>query len=151
MELEVKKTIEKLTGFHKPSMRALIEAVHRDQGLLPQFYWPLDLLGAEMATCDAWGVVVEDRVLAFVLYRDLPAAWEISLVVTHPDFRRQNLMAELLRNIINAPSRDKELWLEVHEENTAAQKLYEKLGFKETGRRPRYYKDGATAILYRRS
>lgn len=141
--------VEVLGSSHKPSMRSLVEAIHQEQGLLPQFYWPKDLLGAEMATAEGFGVFTSEGNLAgFVLYRELEMAWEISLVASHPRFRRQGFMEFLLRHMIDSKGQSRELWLEVHEENVGAQKLYEKLGFKEIRRRPRYYKDGATAILY---
>lgn len=140
--------IERLSSYHKPAMRALVEAIHVDQGLVPQFYWPKDLLGAEMATAEAVGIFYGDQLVGFVLFRDLPEAWEISLVASHPQFRRQGYMEKLFGYLIDAKGQDKDLWLEVHEENVPAQKLYEKTGFKEVRRRPRYYKDGATAILY---
>lgn len=140
-----------LSSQHKPAMRALVEAIHQSQGLLPQFYWPKELLGAELATAEAVGVFDGELLLGFVLYRDLPQAWEISLVASHPEHRRKGAMVQLFQHLIAAKGQDKELWLEVHEENVAAQKLYEKLGFKETRRRPRYYKDGATAVLYSHS
>lgn len=142
--------IEKLTSIHKPAMRALVEAVHQEQGLLAQFYWPNDLLGAELATAEAVGVFSNGHLAGFILYRELDRAWEISLVASHPNFRRQGLMEQLFLHLIAAKGHERELWLEVHEENVAAQKLYEKLGFKEVRRRPRYYKDGGSAILYTR-
>ncbi|WP_374028868.1 GNAT family N-acetyltransferase [Bdellovibrio bacteriovorus] len=140
--------IETLTTAHKPQMRALVEAVHEEQGLLPQFYWPKELLGAEMATAEAVGILAGEALAGFVLYRIVPEAWEISLVVSHPRYRRQGYMESLITHLIAAKGQERELWLEVHIENVAAQKLYEKLGFKEVGRRTKYYKDGATAILY---
>jgi len=38
-------------------------------------------------------------------------------------------------------------WLEVRASNAAAQALYRRLGYVETGRRPRYYRDGEDAVL----
>lgn len=140
--------IEVLKGLQKPAMRALVEAIHAEQGLLPSFYWPQDLLGAEMATGEALGVFEGEILTGFVLYRETPDVWEISLVATHPHYRRQGYMEHLLGHMIAAKGQERALWLEVHEENVSAQKLYEKLGFREVRRRPRYYKDGATAILY---
>ena len=141
-------SVQVLQGFHKPAMRALVEEIHQTQGLLPQFYWPKELLGAEMATAEGFGIFEGDELRGFVLYRILDEAWEISLVASHPGFRRQGYMERLIAHMIAARGQDRQLWLEVHEENVSAQKLYEKLGFREVRRRPRYYKDGATAILY---
>lgn len=42
------------------------------------------------------------------------------------------------------------LSLEVAADNSAARALYRKLGFVESGRRPRYYASGADALLLRR-
>ncbi|QDK45140.1 peptide N-acetyltransferase [Bdellovibrio sp. ZAP7] len=140
--------IESLYSPHKPAMRELVEAIHQQGGMLPQFYWPPEMLGAEMATAEAVGIFEGEDLAGFVLYREVPDAWEISLVATHPRFQRRGLMEILIRHLIAAKGQGRELWLEVHESNESAQKLYEKLGFKLTGRRPRYYKDGATALLY---
>ncbi|MBO9668045.1 MAG: GNAT family N-acetyltransferase [Bdellovibrio sp.] len=142
--------IESLYTPHKPAMRALVEAIHQEQGMLPQFYWPMDMLGAEMASAEAVGIFEGEELAGFVLYREVPGAWEISLVATHPKFRRRGFMEALIKHLIAAKGQGLELWLEVHEANHSAQKLYEKLGFSLTGRRPRYYKDGATALLYSR-
>ena len=140
--------IEQLYTPHKQAMKNLVEAIHQEQGLLPGFYWPGDLLGAEMATAEAFGVFEGEALVGFVLYRDVPGAWEISLVATHPLYRRRGYMEFLIKSLIDSKGQGRELWLEVHQDNESAQKLYEKLGFRLSGRRPRYYKDGATALLY---
>ena len=143
--------VEVLKSQHKPAIKSLVRAIHEEQGMLAQFFWPEDLLGAELATAEIIGVLEGAEIAGVVLYRELPEAWEISLVATHPKFRRQGYMEYLFEHLIDAKGQDRELWLEVHEENVSAQKLYEKLGFKEMRRRPRYYKDGGTAILYSRA
>ena len=40
------------------------------------------------------------------------------------------------------------VWLEVHEANQAAIKIYESFYFQKVGYRPRYYKDGGGALVY---
>jgi ribosomal-protein-alanine N-acetyltransferase len=57
-------------------------------------------------------------------------------------------MGSLLEHFRRSLAEGKEIWLEVHEGNDAARKLYEKQGFVAEGRRPRYYRDGGSAILY---
>ena len=88
------------------------------------------------------------RPQAFILFQKLPQAWEILHLATHPDWWRQNLMEELLREWLSSRPQDKPVWLEVHEGNHPARQLYEKIGFKGTGRRPGYYSDGGAAILF---
>ena len=67
-----------------------------------------------------------------------------------PDFRRQGVGERLLRDaLLDAKNLGARLaFLEVRETNTAAQAMYEKFGFRITGKRPRYYRDnGEDAIL----
>jgi len=101
--------------------------------------------------CEKGGFVLRDasnRILAFVLFRDVGEAWEISFLATRGDAKRRGFMSELLSKVIANRPPGKALWLEVHEANQAARKLYEKLGFQETAKRRNYYSDGGTAILY---
>ncbi len=144
MSIEVKI----LEGSDKPAMRGLIQAILDEQGLQPQFYWPPEMLNPEILSCESVGTYIQGALTALILYRKLPHAWEISLVASHPRFRRKGHLQVLLNHLIAAKGQGIELWLEVHEENLAAQKLYEKLGFREAGRRAKYYKDLGTAILY---
>lgn len=83
----------------------------------------------------------------FILYRELPDALEISMLATAIEAQRRGVMAELLAKL-KSQAAPKALWLEVHEQNLPARKLYEKSGFQIVGRRPRYYSDNGAAILY---
>ncbi|MNJ98520.1 ribosomal-protein-alanine N-acetyltransferase [compost metagenome] len=140
--------IQTLNQDHHTAMFNVVKAVLQAQGLKAEFYWPEDMLGEELEQTEALGIFKGGELAGFVLYRLLPMAWEISLVATSPRFRRQGLMETLLAQLINAKGQGMELWLEVHENNVSAQNLYEKLGFRRTGVRTKYYKDGASAFLY---
>lgn len=96
------------------------------------------------------GVAFEDEqgLAAVILYRDVPGSREILHLASAERIRRKGLMEELLCDLISQQPAETELWLEVHELNGPARKLYEKVGFIEVGKRPRYYADGGTAILY---
>lgn len=105
--------------------------------------------------CQAGGVAyvdLSDQPSAFILFRDLGQAFEIEMLATHPDFLRKGqmftLLSELLRRSQNDETPPKAVWLEVHELNGLARQLYEKVGFKIVGKRPRYYSDGGAALLY---
>lgn len=142
--------VEVLNSSHNAKIRSLVRAIHDEQGMIAAFFWPEELLEPEIASAEILGVLDGEELAGVILYRELPGVWEISLVATHPRYRRRGCMEFLMEHLINAKGQERQIWLEVHEENVAAQKLYEKLGFKETRRRPRYYKDGGTAILYSR-
>jgi ribosomal-protein-alanine N-acetyltransferase len=140
--------IKVLSTAHKVAMRILIKDVLDHQGLIPEFFWPEEMVGPELATAEAVGVFDQEELVGFVLYKDNSQAWEISLVASHPRHRRAGYMKALIQHLIVAKGQGKELWLEVHEKNVKAQNLYEKLGFTRSGQRPKYYRDGATAYLY---
>jgi [ribosomal protein S18]-alanine N-acetyltransferase len=61
----------------------------------------------------------------------------------HPSHRHHGIARRLLaEGLAQARTLGAELaWLEVRPSNTAARALYESFGFKEVGRRPRYYDD----------
>lgn len=137
-----------LTRKDSPAVMALVREIEAAQGLGAGFYWPQEELQGELWTAEGWGAFQGERLCAFLLYRFNPHAFEISTLATALKFRRQGWMEKLLVRAINALSQEREIWLEVHESNQAAQKLYEKLGFSRVGERPNYYRDLKKAYLY---
>lgn len=122
--------------------------LERNGQITDAFFWPPELIVPEFYSGRGWGAFAGDEMVAYVLWRDLPQIREISSLVTHPDWRGRGVMAELLRHIFSDMRQGEELWLEVHEENLRAQKLYKNSGFEQTGKRPRYYRDGGAALLF---
>ena len=91
------------------------------------------------------------NVSGFVCAKAVAGDWEIENMVVAKQGRRRGigsgLLDELLRCIRNQAGAA--VWLEVRESNQPARSLYEKYGFRETGRRPRYYGDPVEdAVLY---
>lgn len=70
-------------------------------------------------------------------------------VAVHPEYRGHGLGKLLVENVLAAcRQRGAEfVSLEVRPSNSEAIGLYRRLGFVETGRRPRYYHDGEDALL----
>jgi len=126
----------------------LVADLYRAHKDLVGFQWPAETLRAEFASTEGWGVFHGSRLVSLVLYRVNPVAWEISVVASHPEFWNQGLTRSLIGQIISVRPEDRELWLEVHDENKRAWSLYESLGFKKTGVRPGYYPNNGTAWLY---
>lgn len=92
------------------------------------------------------GGVLAGVVVAWLLVDEV----HIATIATHPDFRRQGIAQALLAHVLKLGAEEGAIssFLEVRESNSAAQALYRKFGYEETGRRPRYYKDnGENAIL----
>lgn len=113
------------------------------------FHWPEEAIRPELKHACGWGLWRDDVLQGFVCWRDLGEEAEITVLATSPSARRRGVMKTLLRQVFDANSY--KFWLlEVHEANESARALYEALEFAEVGRRPRYYRDGGSAILYSR-
>jgi ribosomal protein S18 acetylase RimI-like enzyme len=121
-----------------------------DQLKTTQFHWGFDQLVALFDTHEFWAFFEQGEVVAAVAVIQLPQAWEIPWLATHPRFQRRGRMFQLLEKALEAKRQVSEIWLEVHEDNGPARALYRKLGFEEVGRRPNYYSDGGTALLLTR-
>lgn len=89
--------------------------------------------------------------VGFLVARQVSREWELENIVVAAEERRKGIGAALLRALLDHARQGggKELFLEVRESNGAARRLYEKAGFRETGRRKMYYSDPPEdAILY---
>jgi ribosomal-protein-alanine N-acetyltransferase len=77
---------------------------------------------------------------------------ELQRIAVAEQARRRGVGAALLAEVVALAVRSgaDRLLLEVREDNTAALAFYAAEGFVEVDRRPRYYRDGATAVVLRR-
>lgn len=114
----------------------------------PSFHWPMDQFLSEFQSSQTWVLTENDKLEAFICVRDAGEAWELSVLATRKSSQTKGHMQALLKAVIEQYNRERQLWLEVHEKNLSARKLYEKYGFESQGSRPTYYRDGAAAILY---
>jgi len=79
--------------------------------------------------------------------------WEVENVVVAAEFLRQGIAARLMGALLQQAEKSavSRILLEVRESNLPARRLYEKHGFREAGRRSRYYNSPLEdAILYER-
>ena len=74
---------------------------------------------------------------------------ELQRVAVDPGHRRAGLATTLLADVCRRAAADgaERLLLEVREDNAGALAFYAAAGFAELDRRPRYYRDGATAVV----
>ena len=84
----------------------------------------------------------------FIVWRTVADEAEIITIGVNPEMRRNGIASAMIgiieKNIKNQGV--KKIFLEVAANNIPAQKLYENLGYKTVGLRPKYY-DGVDAIL----
>ena len=91
----------------------------------------------------AWVVESDGKIVGMVVAWLLVDEAHIATIATHPDFRRQGIASKMLIHTLRSMMNEGALTsvLKVRESNAAAQEMYRKFGFEESGRRPRYYRD----------
>ena len=90
--------------------------------------------------------------LGFLVARHVHAEWELENIVVAAASRRTGLGKRLLDELLNAArARNSEsVFLEVRESNVVARSLYERAGFRASGRRKSYYSNPIEdAVVYR--
>lgn len=87
-------------------------------------------------------VDLEDRVLGYLLGRDVAGSGEVLNLAVSPGHRRGGIARTLLEAALEwfADRGSAEVYLEVRASNQAAQSLYSAAGFQAVGRRGRYYR-----------
>lgn len=70
---------------------------------------------------------------------------ELQRIAVAPSHRRTGVASALLEAVLALPG--ERVLLEVREDNDGARAFYAARGFVELARRPRYYRDGSTAIV----
>lgn len=115
--------------------------------------WPERSFRFEIADNPAsrsWVAELDGEIVGLIVAWLLVDEAHIATIATHPDFRRMGIASRLLSHALQAMSNEGAITsvLEVRKSNLAAQEMYRKFGFEESGRRPRYYQDnGEDAIL----
>ena len=108
--------------------------------------WPANAFKHELTqNKNARYVVARDResIVAYAGLWLMVDEAHITTFAVHPDARRQRIGERLLQRLFEIAHEMKAEWLtlEVRASNLAAQKLYEKYGFRRAGVRRRYYSD----------
>ena len=91
---------------------------------------------------------VDFKLIGFILYRKIDIGVDISILATHPDHLGCGVMWLLLKELARVVPFPGQMRLEVHEENSPAIQLYKNFGFRFLRRRPQYYRDGKSALVF---
>lgn len=114
-----------------------------------QFSWTEQSLTEEFKFSKTW--ILKDtsaHIGAFLCFRQNHPDYEIMLLATRPRYRRRGLQSRVLQKLLQQASIEKAVVrLEVHSGNSSAIELYKKNNFVIAGKRVRYYRDGADALL----
>ncbi|MDR1397123.1 MAG: ribosomal protein S18-alanine N-acetyltransferase [Desulfarculales bacterium] len=116
--------------------------------------WPREIFAAELGHSHslALGADWEGRggcLAAYIFLWLIADEAQIHTVAVHPALRGKGVASYLLKFSLRCARFRGARWasLEVRGSNSAARRLYEKLGFKLVGRRPAYYRDPSEDAL----
>lgn len=135
----MKLTIRKMTLEDVP---AVVDLDQKSFSLpWPERSFRFELTDNPASRC--WVAEFDRKVVGMIVVWLVVDEAHVATIATHPDFRRQGIAKRLLSHALRKLSDQgaHSSFLEVRESNTAAQEMYRKFGYEETGRRRRYYKD----------
>ena len=128
-----------------------IESVLAIQRACPEVaQWPVaDYERAGTGGIAGWVAEDDAGVAGFLVARSLLGETEILNFAVRPDARRRGIGSMLLAHAVEWSKRDRarRIMLEVRASNLAAQKFYERHGFRIVGRRGRYYSNPTEEAL----
>jgi ribosomal-protein-alanine N-acetyltransferase len=131
---------------------ALLGALHA-ASFPPNQAWDEAAMVSMLGLPGHFGLIAVDGAmpLGFVLGRVQAAEAEILTLAVLAEARCKGIGRALVEGLLAAARARgaEEVFLEVAEGNDPAKALYARAGAKEVGRRPRYYADGADALVLR--
>lgn len=140
-----------LTGPEIVELRAerLGEMVRLEGLVFPQEAWTEAMLRGQLRRADGISIGTGAPLCGVALGWVAGDLGELMRIGVQPEMRRTGLGTHLLRAFHERASvlGARELWLEVRADNATAIRLYERFDYRPTGRRRRYYPDGADALL----
>lgn len=130
--------IETMKAQHVPQIAALEKLCFSDP-------WSEKSVGDELNNdLSYWLVALNgETVVGYVGSQSVLGAADMMNIAVHPDWRRQGIAEKMITALV-AGLQEKNvhsLMLEVRASNDPARLLYEKLGFRQAGRRPGYYRN----------
>jgi [ribosomal protein S18]-alanine N-acetyltransferase len=128
--------------------RDLPSAMEIDALSLPR-PWSAAIWRGELSSPYGLYLVIEDRgeVFGQIGVRHVLGELHITTIAVRPEYRRRGHARALIGAALAAFPDASRVHLEVRPTNARAIALYESLGFRETGRRPRYYGDEDAVLM----
>jgi ribosomal-protein-alanine N-acetyltransferase len=130
---------------------AAIERIERRAYPTP---WSRSMFAGELAKTSsiclgAFDADVDETLVAYLIISRYADAWHVMNVAVHDDYRGQGVATQLLNRLFELTAGDdrRGYTLEVRVSNTAAIRLYERLGFVARGVRRGYYTDNREDAL----
>ncbi|MEX5298627.1 ribosomal protein S18-alanine N-acetyltransferase [Kocuria sp. CPCC 205292] len=131
-----------------------LAAVHAlERRLFPVDAWPLEMFSAELAqpVCWYWVAEQDGEIVGYAGLMCIRPVGDVQTIAVVPEHEGRGIGSALLRTL-HAQARElgaTEVLLEVRADNPRAQRLYRRFGYEQIHVRPRYYRDGADALIMR--
>jgi len=111
--------------------------------------WSAAIWRGELGSPYGLYLVIEDsgEVYGHIGVRHVLGELHITTIAVRPEYRRRGHAHALIGAALAAYPNASHVNLEVRPTNAAALALYESLGFRKTGRRPRYYGDEDALLM----
>ena len=111
--------------------------------------WSAAIWRGELGSPYGLYLVLEERgeVFGQIGIRHVLGELHITTIAVKPEYRRRGYARALIGAALAAYPNASHVHLEVRPTNVEAIALYESLGFRETGRRPRYYGDEDALLM----
>jgi [ribosomal protein S18]-alanine N-acetyltransferase len=111
--------------------------------------WSAAIWRGELVSPYGLYLVTEDggEVTGHIGVRHVLGELHITTIAVRPEYRRRGYARALIGAALAAYPNASHVHLEVRPTNVAALDLYESLGFRTTGRRPRYYGDEDALLM----
>jgi [ribosomal protein S18]-alanine N-acetyltransferase len=128
--------------------RDLPSAMEIDAISLPR-PWSAAIWRGELDSPYGLYLVIEDsgEVFGHIGVRHVLGELHVTTIAVRPEYRRRGHARTLIGAALAAYPNASHVHLEVRPTNVEAIALYESLGFRETGRRPRYYGDEDAVLM----
>ncbi len=89
----------------------------------------------------------DDELLGYLVCSRYDRIWHLMNVAVRPERRRRGIARRLIARLLEEAGRELPFTLEVRVSNHGAIAMYEELGFRSAGVRPRYYQDNGEDAL----
>jgi len=111
--------------------------------------WSAGIWRSELESPFGLYLVLEkgDEIVGQIGVRSVLDELHITTVAVHSEHRRRGHARAMIRGTLSAYPDARLVHLEVRPTNATARTLYTSLGFRETGRRPRYYGDEDALLM----
>jgi ribosomal-protein-alanine N-acetyltransferase len=111
--------------------------------------WSAAIWRGELGSPYGLYLVLEERgeVVGQIGIRHVLGELHITTIAVKPEYRRRGYARDLIGAALDSYPNASHVHLEVRPTNVEAIALYESLGFRKTGRRPRYYGDEDALLM----